>query len=226
MSPDTDKLQERLGYRFQQPELLQAALTHRSMGGANNERLEFLGDGLLNFVIAEALFRLRPRCNEGELSRLRANLVNRGSLALISRDLGLGEWMRLGGGELKSGGHRRESILADAVEAIVGAVYLDGGFEAAVALLHRLYAARLADLPDVESLKDPKTRLQEYLQAGGKPLPEYELLQITGKAHEQSFRVACRLQGHDFYGEGRSGSRRKAEQAAAEHMLQLLKGKS
>ena len=207
-------------------QLLEAALTHRSVSGLNNERLEFLGDGLLNFVIAAELYRRRPQCDEGDLSRLRANLVNRASLAQIARDLELGRYLRLGSGEMKSGGQRRDSILADAVEAIVGAIYLDGGFDDSRDCLHHLYRQRLDNLPRVDELKDPKTRLQEYLQGVPLPLPEYELLQVTGKAHAQTFRVACRVAGLELSSQGSAGSRRKAEQVAAQNLFDQLKGQS
>jgi ribonuclease-3 len=221
---DFETLQQRLHYRFADLDLLERALTHRSVGGGNNERLEFLGDGVLNFVIAEEVFRRRPVATEGELSRLRANLVNKPSLASLARDLGLGEQVRLGTGELKSGGHRRDSILADGLEAIFGAVYLDGGFAAAQEVITRVYRDRLADLPDLDQLKDPKTRLQEHLQAGGMPLPDYEVVEVTGQAHAQVFRVSCRIADVEAVTLGEAGSRRKAEQAAAQAMLQRLAG--
>jgi ribonuclease-3 len=221
---DFETLQQRLHYRFADLDLLERALTHRSVGGGNNERLEFLGDGVLNFVIAEEVFRRRPVATEGELSRLRANLVNKPSLASLARDLGLGEQVRLGTGELKSGGHRRDSILADGLEAIFGAVYLDGGFAVAQEVIARVYRDRLADLPDLDQLKDPKTRLQEHLQAGGMPLPDYEVVEVTGQAHAQVFRVSCRIADVEAVTLGEAGSRRKAEQAAAQAMLQRLAG--
>lgn len=220
---DRDKLEAALGYRFHDPALLEAALTHRSVSGQNNnERLEFLGDGILNFVIADQLFHRRPDHQEGELSRLRASLVNRGSLARIGRALELGGYLRLGSGELKSGGHRRESILADAVEAILGAIYLDAGFTTCRDCIVALYRQRLEDLPSVDALKDPKTRLQEHLQGQRLPLPSYALLQISGQAHAQTFRVECRVDGLQSVTTGAAGSRRKAEQAAAEAMLRQL----
>jgi ribonuclease-3 len=219
---DLDKLQARLEYWFTSASLLEESLTHRSAQGANNERLEFLGDSILNFVIAAQLFARRPRETEGVLSRLRASLVNRTSLAEIARELDLGGYVRLGGGELKSGGHRRESILADALEAILGAVYLDGGYDGARMLIERLYQSRLEDLPGNSQLKDPKTRLQEYLQGFRRPLPSYEVLEVTGKAHDQVFRVRCAVDGAEHPTEGLAGSRRHAEQQAAELMLERL----
>lgn len=222
MTNSLDKLQSRLGYRFTDPSRLAEALTHRSAQGPNNERLEFLGDSILNFVIADELFRRRPADTEGLLSRLRASLVNRQSLAEIARDLELGEYLRLGGGELKSGGHRRESILADTVEGIIGAVYVDGGFAACRELIVSLYDSRLDNLPSAAQLKDPKTRLQEYLQGLRRGLPIYEVLEITGKAHDQQFRVRCRVDHAELGTEGIANSRRQAEQQAAEAMLNLL----
>lgn len=213
---------ERLGYSFSDTQLLEVALTHRSMGRRNNERLEFLGDAVLGLCISERLFELFPDVEEGDLSRLRASLVNRESLAEIASDLDLGEQLRLGGGELKSGGFRRSSILADALEAIIGAVYLDGGFTAARALINRLYRGKLSSLPPPQELKDPKTRLQEVLQSRNLSLPEYEVEQILGKEHEQRFRVVCRVPSSDLKGRGEGGSRRKAEQAAAAAVLRKL----
>ena len=222
MSSPVDALQARLDYRFRRPELLAEALTHRSVSGPDNERLEFLGDGILNFVVADELFHRRPDAPEGVLSRLRATLVNGRSLAEIGKALELGRYLRLGGGEMKSGGQRRKSILADAVEAIFGAIYLDGGFDAARQAILLLYRDRLQSLPTEAELKDPKTRLQEYLQAGRRPLPAYEVLEITGKSHDQVFRVACTLQDAAVAAEGTAGSRRKAEQEAAQQMLRQL----
>lgn len=217
-------LEQRLGHRFRSPELLAQALTHRSAGGAHNERLEFLGDGILNFVMAAALYDLRPEAPEGELSRLRASLVNGPSLAERARDLGLGASLRLGGGELKSGGERRDSILADTLEAVLGAVYLDAGFETARAVVLELYRERLGRLPDSEQLKDPKTRLQEALQGIGRPLPEYTVLEQTGEPHQRRFRVQCRVPDSGDCTEGEGRSRRRAEQRAAEYMLERVVG--
>lgn len=220
----TDGRLSRLPYRFQDKELLEQALTHRSVGSFNNERLEFLGDGLLNFVIAAELFRLVPEAEEGDLSRLRASLVRRETLAVVAAELELGDALSLGPGEMKSGGHRRHSILADAVEALVGAVYLDAGFHSARELVLTLFAERLRDLPSLDSLKDPKTRLQEYLQSRHLSLPRYRLVGEQGPAHRRSFQVNCQVQGltEPVSGEGRS--LRKAEQAAAERALALLEG--
>lgn len=222
MSDTVARLCRRIGYQFENGELLKAALTHRSAGSRNNERLEFLGDGLLNFVIGEAVFRSHAQAPEGDLSRLRASLVRETTLAAIAQDLELGEAMRLGPGELKSGGSRRRSILADAVEALLGAVYIDGGFEAARDLVLALFAARLENLPSPESLKDPKTRLQEYLQGRHMELPQYRIIEVRGEAHRQVFQVLCHLadDGHEAHGQG--SSRRRAEQDAAARLLELL----
>lgn len=213
-----------LPYRFARPELLGEALTHRSAGRRNNERLEFLGDAVLNFLIAEALYRRVPDADEGGLSRLRANLVRRETLAGIASDLRLGEALVLGPGELKSGGFRRESILADALEAVIGAVYLDGGFEACSQLVGRLFAERLDSLPATESLKDPKTRLQEYLQARQEPVPTYHLISEEGEPHRRVFRVACEIRGRGGPVEASGRSRRAAEQEAARRALEGLEG--
>ncbi|MDM4772346.1 ribonuclease III [Solimonas sp. SE-A11] len=220
-SPDATLVQ-RLGYKFRDGALLQQALTHRSYAHGNNERLEFLGDGLLNFVIGERLYALQPKAEEGALSRLRASLVREETLALLGRDLQLGELLRLGESELKSGGYRRDSILADALEAIIGAVFIDGGFDAARGVCERLYAPLLADLPDAESLKDPKTRLQEALQADGRPLPRYEILSESGPPHARRFAVRCLLPDNESFTESEGASRRSAEQRAAELMISKI----
>ena len=219
-----------LGLAFRDPALLRAALTHRSAGSANNERLEFLGDAVLGVIVAEALYRatatgLRPGAapdDEGALSRLRASLVNERVLAAVATELGLGEALTLGPGELKSGGFRRESILADAYEALVGAVYLDTGLEAARALVLRNFASRLANLPDPAALKDPKTRLQERLQGEGRALPEYSVVAVEGADHDQTFRVRCALRQPALAADGAGRSRREAEQSAAAALLAQL----
>ncbi len=208
-------LLKKLGYSFCDISLLDEALTHRSYSSRNNERLEFLGDGILNFVIAHELFKLYPDVQEGDLSRLRANLVNKDSLAEIAGHLELGEVIRLGSGELKSGGFRRPSILADAVESIFGAVYCDGGFEPCRELIVRLYADRLALSMDLQSLKDPKTQLQELLQSRHFSLPDYQVTNITGQAHAQVFHVKCSIEKMKIEVTGEGKSRRKAEQVAA-----------
>ncbi len=217
-------LDKTLRYRFDDTNLFERALTHRSADGLNNERLEFLGDAVLDFVISEALCALRPDASEGDLSRLRASLVRDTSLAGIATDLGLGEHIILGTGERKSGGYRRKSILADALEAIFGAVYLDAGFDAAKAMIESVFAQRLAELPDAGDLRDPKTRLQEWLQARKLNLPDYELVDVTGKAHAQTFSVTCKVNELSQTTEGQSTTRRKAEQDAARRMLERLSG--
>ena len=198
------------------------ALTHRSYSGDHNERLEFLGDALIGLFVAGALFEARPRAGEGDLSRLRASLVRERSLAAIARRLDLGHCLRLGEGELKSGGWRRDSVLADAVEALMAAIYLDGGFEAARQACHRLFADELANLPDAETLKDPKTRLQEWLQARSRPLPSYEVLAESGPAHRRFFRVRASLADEPRAAEASGNSRRVAEQQAASDLLASL----
>lgn len=217
-------LNKTLHYRFNDAGLFVQALTHRSATGLNNERLEFLGDAVLDFVISDAVFKLRPDADEGDLSKLRASLVKDTSLAELAVDLGLGEHLILGSGERKTGGHRRESILADGLEAIFGAVYLDSGFDAAAAVIDRVFEQRLSTLPDAEDLRDPKTRLQEWLQARKLSLPAYDLVSVTGKDHRQKFVVSCTVNELSQTTEGESTSRRKAEQHAARHMLEVLSG--
>ena len=220
MSLTTEALAKSVGYQFKDPRLLDIAVTHRSAGSGNNERLEFLGDAVLGQVVAEWLYRSFPESDEGQLSRLRASLVKREALAGIARELALGDFLRLGSGELKSGGFRRDSILADALEAVFGAVLVDGGFEACHDCIHRLYAQRFVNISVVDELKDPKTRLQEYLQSRQLALPEYEMVRVTGKAHNQLFDVECRVIALDLVCMGQGSSRRKAEQAAAVRMLE------
>lgn len=213
-----------LPYRFARPELLGEALTHRSAGRPNNERLEFLGDAVLNFLIAEALYQRVPDADEGALSRLRAMLVRGETLAEIAGEINLGEALSMGSGELKSGGFRRRSILADALEAVIGAVYLDGGFDACRKLIQELFAARLSSLPETDSLKDPKTRLQEYLQARQASLPVYRLVRQEGEPHRRTFRVACEIPWLKVPVEADGRSRRAAEQEAARLALNELEG--
>lgn len=215
-------LAKTLSYEFNDVALLQQALTHRSSPGANNERLEFLGDAVLDFVISEVVYRAHPEAAEGDLSKLRSSLVKDTSLADLAKGLGIGEHLILGGGERKSGGHRRESILADALEALIGAVYLDAGIVAATELIERVYGVRLENLPSLDELRDPKTRLQEWLQARGLELPEYELLQVSGKAHAQKFDASCSIKDGARVTQGSGTSRRSAEQAAALAMLGIL----
>jgi len=220
LSLTTEALAKSVGYQFKDPRLLDIAVTHRSAGSGNNERLEFLGDAVLGQVVAEWLYRSFPEGDEGQLSRLRASLVKREALADIARELALGDFLRLGSGELKSGGFRRGSILADALEAVFGAVLVDGGFEACRDCIHRLYAQRFENISVLDELKDPKTRLQEYLQSRKLALPEYEMVRVTGKAHNQLFDVECRVIALDLVCVGQGSSRRKAEQAAAVRMLE------
>lgn len=212
-------LQDSLDYQCQDQALLDSALTHRSAGGQNNERLEFLGDAVLNCVVAMMIFREFANADEGELSRFRASLVSGEALAVIAAEIQLGDHLRLGSGELKSGGFRRKSILADALEALFGAIYLDGGFDAAAHVIERLFIARLDRLPSAAELKDPKTRLQERLQAKGLPLPVYSVESVTGEAHNQSFEVSCAVEVLALKAIGRGGSRRRAEQVAASQLL-------
>ena len=222
MSEPLAGLSRRLGYQFTQATLLEDALTHRSAGSQNNERLEFLGDAILNFTIAAELYRRFDQADEGELSRLRASLVNAQALAILARGLNLGECLTLGSGELKSGGFRRESILADALEAVFGAVYLDGGFEACRELILRQYQDTLTDLPAFADLKDPKTQLQEFLQSRKRQLPSYQVIEVSGEAHAQIFIVECQAEGLPTPTRGHGSSRRKAEQEAASKALRLL----
>ena len=212
-------VRERLAYEPRERGLFRAALTHRSAAGPNNERLEFLGDAVLNLVIAHRLYLTFPLAAEGDLSRLRARLVSREPLAEIALALGLGEELQLGSGELRSGGSRRQSILADALEALCGAIFLDGGLAAVEPVVGRLFAARVAALPEPEALKDAKTRLQEYLQSRSLTLPRYSVLGIEGEDHAQTFRVSCEVPGLGLRVEGGGSSRRRAEQEAAGRML-------
>lgn len=222
MSRSLDSLQDLLGYRFERQVGLETALTHRSFNKNNNERLEFLGDGILNFVIAHHLFDRFPEANEGQLSRLRAHLVKGATLAVLARQFHIGEYLRLGPGERKSGGFRRDSILAGTLEAIIGGVYIDGGFEAARELISVIYRDRLASLSLEQGFKDPKTRLQEYLQGKSMSLPEYRVLSTEGDAHNQVFQVECAIAEVGITTQGSAGSRRMAEQEAADKALALL----
>lgn len=221
--PKLTILMRKLQYEFKNMSLLEAALTHRSLRGQNNERLEFLGDALLNFVIAEGLYLLFNLAEEGELSRLRASLVKGETLAEISQEFNLGDFLRLGPGELKSGGFSRKSILADALEAIIGAIYLDSNFENCRERILSWFDSRMKGI-HLSGEKDPKTRLQEYLQARHLPLPIYEILEIKGQAHAQVFHMECRVKGLSFVSNSVGPSRRKAEQLAAEKYLKLCLG--
>jgi len=218
----TQRLQQALGHTFSRPELLAQALTHRSYGAVNNERLEFLGDSVLNCSVARALYDAFPELPEGSLSRLRANLVRQETLAEIAVALRLGESLRLGEGELKSGGFRRPSILADALESLFGAVFLDAGFDAAQGVVRRLFDPLVAKIDPRASGKDPKTQLQEILQARRLPLPEYQLVDTRGEAHDQSFIVDCVLTKPALTTRGVGKSRRAAEQEAARQACEAL----
>lgn len=217
-----NQLSKRIGYSFSQPELLIQALTHRSAKGQHNERLEFLGDSILGFVIAEALFEKFPKEDEGDLTRMRSSLVKGVTLAEIGRDFKLGEHLILGPGELKSGGHRRESILEDAIEAIIGAVYLDSNISQCKELILTWFAKRLNTIKPGNEQKDPKTRLQEYLQGRKIPLPVYDVIDTSGQSHNQQFTVRCVTEILDNEVIAKGTSRRKAEQAAAQQVLVLL----
>jgi ribonuclease-3 len=212
-----------LAYVFQDLSLLEAALTHRSISGKNNERLEFLGDSILNFVISAELFSRYPKATEGELSRLRASLVKGETLTILARKFALGDYLKLGPGELKSGGFNRNSILADAMEAIIGAIYLDAGLSIVRECILNWYAEQFVDLSALKVVKDAKTQLQEYLQSHKYTLPEYTVLAIEGKTHAQKFYVQCQVEGFTQIAQGVADSRRKAEQKAAEKFLELLK---
>ncbi|AZG35269.1 MULTISPECIES: ribonuclease III [Shewanella] len=211
-----------LGYEFSNIELLIQALTHRSAANKHNERLEFLGDSILSIAISDALYHQFPKATEGDLSRMRATLVKGDTLTLIAIEFKLGDYLYLGPGELKSGGFRRESILADAVEAIIGAVYLDADIEVCRKLLLSWYKERLAEIKPGINQKDPKTILQEHLQGFKKPLPDYQVVAVDGEAHDQTFTVECRISELDKVVTGVASSRRKAEQLAAAQVLELL----
>jgi ribonuclease-3 len=215
-----EKFQTLLDYQFKQLNLLEQALTHRSFSSdKNNERLEFLGDSVLNLVISQHIYQHRHDADEGELSRTRASLVKQEALARVARDIGLGDYIYLGGGELKSGGFRRSSILSDTLEAIIGAIYLDSGFVSAQNTVLYLYRDYLITLPDTDTLKDAKTRLQEYLQSRQLGLPEYRVTKTTGKSHDQVFTVSCIIASLQLQNSGEGSSRKKAEQIAAQKTL-------
>lgn len=215
------QLQARLGYTFTDVGLLQQAVTHRSVGSTNNERLEFLGDSVVNQIIAEAIFRRFPRASEGSMSRMRASLVKGDTLAELARELDLGDYLVLGSGERRSGGFRRSSILADAFEAVLGAMLLDSDYEKVRTLVLSWFESRLQKI-DADGGKDAKTRLQELLQGKGKPLPEYVLVEVCGEDHAQQFEVKCQLLGSAISAVGVGSSRRKAEQIAAKGVLEQL----
>ncbi|MDF7667212.1 ribonuclease III [Orbaceae bacterium ESL0727] len=216
------EIQKALGYHFQNEALLQHALTHRSASKVHNERLEFLGDSILSFVIADELFHRFPLVDEGDLSQMRSSLVCGQTLAVMGKAFGLGDWLILGQGELKSGGFRRESIIADAVEAIIGAIYLDSNVDTIRQLILTWYISRLNDIKPGIKQKDAKTRLQEYLQGIHQERPLYLIIEVVGENHEQEFLVQCKIEGDQHEYLGRGLSRRKAEQAAAELALNTL----
>ncbi len=221
-----ERLEKRLNYTFQNSDLLRQAMTHRSHGNENNERLEFLGDSILGFVVSGLLYQHFSAVSEGDLSRLRARLVRGESLAEIARELEFGDALLLGPGEMKSGGHRRDSILADAVEAVIGAIYLDSGFEVCEQWLVRVMQPRIEALPPLAQLKDPKTRLQEWLQARKQPVPKYQVVRIEGEGHQQRFTVSCTTTEPAMTTQGQGRSRRKAEQEAATVALNKLEKQS
>ena len=218
MKESKKRLLDRIDYPFRDTSLFDLALTHRSHGSVNNERLEFLGDAALNFIIGHAVYERLPQVKEGDLSRYRANLVKGATLTEIAKELEIGQCLNLGAGELKSGGHRRASILADTVEAIIGAVYLDGGMATCEKVVMGLFSGRLANLSE-NTLRDPKTHLQEFMQARGRPLPNYEVISVTGEAHSQFFTVECKVDGLKTPAVGEGSSRRTAEKKAAENAL-------
>ncbi|CUX95694.1 Ribonuclease 3 [Candidatus Gullanella endobia] len=220
-----NRLQKKIGYTFQQYSLLLQALTHRSANSIHNERLEFLGDSILNYVIATALYQRFPSVDEGKMSRMRATLVCGNTLAEIARECKLNECLRLGPGELKSGGFFRESILANTVEALIGGIFIDSDIKTVEKLILNLYRLRLDKISPDDKQKDPKTRLQEYLQERHLPLPTYQVIQVCGEAHDQEFTVHCQVNGLVKPVVGNGLSRRKAEQNGAEQALKLLEAK-
>lgn len=223
MCTDYTEFYKKIGHRFKNVSLLKLALTHCSANGrSNNERLEFLGDSILNFIIGVALYDFLPEAQEGELSRIRALLVKRETLATVSTYLNMSAYLRLGAGERKTGGFRRESILANAVEALIGALYLDAGFSVCQSCIREWYTPWFVADSVITAKKDPKTVLQEFLQARKMPLPEYQILSVTGEAHAQNFEVACQIQMLHQPAVGIGNSRKKAEQHAAQLVLQEL----
>ena len=219
MNKKTTWISKALNYEFHDSLLLDRALTHRSSSSINNERLEYLGDAVLGFVIADILFSERNSANEGELSRLRSALVNKNTLALIAKRIHIEDYLNLGAGEKKSGGFRRASILADTLEAIFGAIYLDGGFDSIKTVIKNVFSEIILDLPDVNELKDPKTRLQEFLLKKNNELPVYKTRKIEGKEHKRIFHVVCNIETLNMFAEGSGSSRRDAEQEAAAEIL-------
>ena len=222
MRKPAGKLGQKIGYTFREEGYLQTALTHRSAAKKNNERLEFLGDSILSLVISEYLFNRYPTAQEGELSRLRSSLVKGDKLAELAQHLDLGDYLILGSGEMKSGGFRRNSILADTLEAIFGAIFLDSDFDSCKKIILSIYQDAFKNIPDIAKTKDPKTRLQEYLQSRKLALPEYQVIDVVGDPHEQTFTVTCRVSCLDDSVQGEGASRRKAEQKAASLILSEL----
>jgi len=219
----SEELCRKLGFQFSDSKLLKIALTHRSSDDENNERLEFLGDSIVNFIIAEALYQQFPRAQEGDLSRWRASLINRDALGNLARSFDLGRYLYLGPGELKSGGGDRQSILSCAMEAIIGAIYLDSGFAVARECVLKWYQPLLQSISLAANHKDPKTQLQEYLQGIRLPLPLYTVESVEGESHQQTFVVSCSVEGVEQKALGKGTSRRRAEQTAAEIMLGMMK---
>lgn len=215
-------LAKKIDYQFKKPELLESALTHRSVRLENNERMEFLGDSIVNFLIAEALYNKFPTAREGKLSRIRASLVKGDTLAELAQELELGDFIRLGPGELKSGGHRRTSILADTMEALIGALYIDGGMTICKKKVISWFDERLNNVTLESNLKDPKTQLQEFLQGKRLSLPTYDIIKIVGSAHNQTFHIKCSVKGIKEASKGAGTSRRRAEQEAARALYTLL----
>jgi ribonuclease-3 len=222
MSINLNPLLRTISYSFKDLALLKQALTHRSHADSDNERLEFLGDSILNFIITEELFKRFPRLNEGELSRYRASLVKEETLAIIAQNLNLGDYLQLGGGELKSGGFRRPSILADALEALIAALYFDSGIEQCRIFIHHFFAEKLDNVAVVSKQKDAKTALQEYRQAKQQSLPRYDLLTVSGEEHNQLFEIVCTIDGISHSTSAIASSRKQAEQLAAEAFLLFL----
>lgn len=222
MEPNLPRLQQRLGYEFTDQSLLQRALSHRSLGADHNERLEFLGDSLVNTAVAELLFRAFPNAPEGDLSAMRASLVCRETLAAVARELALGHYLLLGEGTSKTGGHRLDSILADAFEALLGALYLDSDWDQVRKVVRQYFSQKIDNIESLNSVRDAKSKLQEWLQANKLALPTYELIDIEGPGHAQVFRVTCLIDQHDGEYVGEGSSRRKAEQIAAEKALAAL----
>lgn len=216
-------LMKKLGYEFNDPTILRTAMTHRSKGSDHNERLEFLGDAVVNFIIADALFQAFPEAREGELSRLRASLVNREALAKLAQRFAIGNYLLLGAGEIRSGGRNRLSILSCAMEAVIGAIYCDAGFEAVQKIVLVWFEEWMGTLSAVCSSKDPKTQLQEYVQSKRYDLPLYTIVNIEGEAHQQLFTISCEVPALSLKSEGKGTSRRRAEQEAAENLLKVLK---